>query len=133
MDLFVRGIPFKMKETQLMELFEKYGEVSSATIVINKATRQNAGYGFVAMADDEQAKGAIEALDGFEIEGRKIQVSKSVPKEEPPTKAQILDRNKPGGRTGSARNAGKKVYNKEDKTKGGFRSSRENKNHNRNR
>ncbi|MES2734622.1 MAG: RNA-binding protein [Bacteroidota bacterium] len=82
MDIFVGSLPFKLKETELREIFEKYGEVVSATIVIDKITRQNKGFGFVEMAVDAQAYKAINELDGTEIDGRKIVVNKSEPKKE---------------------------------------------------
>jgi RNA recognition motif-containing protein len=60
MDIFVGSLPFKLKKTQLRELFEKYGEVTSATIIIDNITRQNKGFGFVEMPDEKQAYKAIK-------------------------------------------------------------------------
>jgi RNA recognition motif-containing protein len=77
MDIFVGSLPFKLKESQLRELFESYGEVSSVTIIIDNITRQNKGFGFVQMPDDRQAQKAIKELNGSEISGRTIIVSKS--------------------------------------------------------
>jgi RNA recognition motif-containing protein len=81
MDIFVGSIPFKLKDEDLRTLFEKYGEVASAKIIIDKITRQNKGFGFVEMPNDDEAKAAIDGLNGYEIEGRTINVSKSEPKE----------------------------------------------------
>ncbi len=81
MDIFVGSLPFKLKEEELRELFEKHGEVASAKIIIDKITRQNKGFGFVEMPNEAEAQAAIEALNGYEIEGRTINVSKSEPKE----------------------------------------------------
>lgn len=86
MDIFVGSLPFKLKESQLQELFEKFGEVTSVTIVIDKVTRQNMGYGFVEMPDAKQAKNAIELLNGAEIMDRKIIVSKSEVTKDKPVK-----------------------------------------------
>ncbi|MDO1446484.1 RNA-binding protein [Rhodocytophaga aerolata] len=77
MDIYVGSLPFKLKESQLRELFEQYGEVSSVTIVIDNITRQNKGFGFVEMPDVRQAQKAINELNGSEISGRTIIVSKS--------------------------------------------------------
>jgi RNA recognition motif-containing protein len=77
MDIFVGSIPFKLKEKQLKEAFEVYGEVTSATIVIDKITRQNKGFGFVEMPNDGEANLAIKALNGTEMGGRKIIVNQS--------------------------------------------------------
>jgi RNA recognition motif-containing protein len=77
MDIFIGSLPFKLKESELRELFQKFGEVSSAKIIINKATRQSKGFGFVSMPNDKEALNAIKALDGTELLGRNIEVTKS--------------------------------------------------------
>ncbi|MBU1820785.1 MAG: RNA-binding protein, partial [Bacteroidetes bacterium] len=77
MDIYVGSLPFKMKEDELREIFEKYGEVSSAKIIIDKMTRQSKGFGFVEMPDEVQAKEAIANLHGQEIMGRALVVNES--------------------------------------------------------
>ena len=77
MDIYVSSLPFKLKEAQLRETFEAYGEVTSATIIIDKITRQNKGFGFVEMPNEREAYQAIKALHGSEMDGRKIIVSQS--------------------------------------------------------
>ncbi len=77
MDIYVGSLPFKMKEEDLREIFEKYGEVSSAKIIIDKMTRQSKGFGFVEMPDDAAAKDAIAKLHGQEIMGRALIVNES--------------------------------------------------------
>ncbi len=77
MDIFAGSLPFKLKEEDLKKLFEQYGEVSSATIIIDKITRQNKGYGFVEMPNENEAQNAIQALNGSEVMGRQIIVNKS--------------------------------------------------------
>jgi len=74
MDIFVGSIPFKLRENQLREIFEKYGEVSSVRIIIDKITRQNKGFGFVTMPNELEAKHAMKELNGVELEGRNIKV-----------------------------------------------------------
>ncbi|MFZ1751362.1 MAG: hypothetical protein WAU01_14275 [Saprospiraceae bacterium] len=82
MDIYIGSIPFKWKERDLTELFEQFGEVASATIILDKITRQNKGFGFVTMPDEASAMAAIKALDGSEHEGRAIAVNVSLPKGE---------------------------------------------------
>lgn len=82
MDLYVGSIPFKWKDKNLEELFDQFGEVTSAKIIIDKITRQNKGFGFVTMPDDHKAQLAISALHGMEVEGRQIVVNPSMPKGE---------------------------------------------------
>ena len=89
MDIHVGSIPFKWKDAKLKEIFEVHGEVESAKIIIDKITRQNKGFGFVTMPNDEEAKAAIKALNNAEIDERKISVTKSEP-----FKAGNLDKDK---------------------------------------
>ncbi len=78
MDIYISSIPFKWKEKDLEDLFAPYGEISSVKIIINKITRQNKGFGFVTMPDESSAKKAITALNGVEIDGRKIIVNNMI-------------------------------------------------------
>ena len=63
-------------------LFTPYGEVASAKIVMDKFTQRSKGFGFVEMANDEQAQAAIAQLNGSEVDGRNLVVNESRPKEE---------------------------------------------------
>lgn len=93
MDIFVGSLPFKLKENELKELFEKFGEVTSAKIVKSKSTRQNKGFGFVDMPNEEEVRKAIFELNGLEIMGRNLEVSISEKKDKskPKTKAPKLN------------------------------------------
>lgn len=77
MKIFVASLPFKLEETDIRETFEEYGEVSSVKLVLDKETGRKKGFGFVEMPDDEQAKKAIEDLNGLEIYGRAIAVTQA--------------------------------------------------------
>jgi RNA recognition motif-containing protein len=81
MDIFVGSLSFKLKESELREAFEKFGEVSSAKIIIDKITRQSKGFGFVEMPDESQARTAISELNGTEMYGRPLVVNESKGKE----------------------------------------------------
>jgi RNA recognition motif-containing protein len=81
MDIFVGSLSFKLKESELREAFEKFGEVSSAKIIIDKITRQSKGFGFVEMPDETQARTAINELNGTEMYGRPLVVNESKGKE----------------------------------------------------
>jgi RNA recognition motif-containing protein len=74
MNIFVGGLPFKVDERELREIFEKFGEPSSVKIIMDKQSGRSKGFGFVEMDDEEAAQQAIEALDGSELYGRKIGV-----------------------------------------------------------
>lgn len=86
MDIYAGSIPFKIKEKELNELFSQFGEVASVKIIIDNITRQNKGFAFIVMPNDEEALLAIEALDGTELMGRKISVSVSEEKKKPGSK-----------------------------------------------
>ncbi len=77
MKIFIASLPFKMEEKDIKETFEEYGEVSSVKLVLDKDSGKKKGYGFVEMSDDEQAKKAIQELNGLEIMGRTIAVTEA--------------------------------------------------------
>ena len=77
MNIFVGSLPFSLEEAKLKELFEEFGEVTSVKIISDKYSGRSKGFGFVEMSDDEQAKKAIEGLNGTEVEGRSIVVNEA--------------------------------------------------------
>jgi RNA recognition motif-containing protein len=82
MNIYVGSLHFKMNEAELREVFEEYGEVSSAKIIIDKYSGKSKGFGFVEMPNDAEAKKAIEELNGAEVGGRKIIVNESIERTE---------------------------------------------------
>jgi len=82
MNIFVGSLPFSLKENDLKEYFEEYGEVASVKIISDKFSGRSKGFGFIEMPNDEQAKKAIEELNGAEIEGRTIVVNKAEERKE---------------------------------------------------
>lgn len=82
MNIFVGSLPYRLKEAQLSQYFEEYGQVSSAKIVTDRETGRSKGFGFVEMENDEEANAAIEALNGQEVDGRNIVVNEARPRTE---------------------------------------------------
>jgi RNA recognition motif-containing protein len=82
MKIFVGSLPFSVEAEDLRDSFEQYGEVSSANIIMDKMTGRSRGFGFVEMPDDEQAKKAMEALNGSDMSGRSIVVNEAQAKAE---------------------------------------------------
>lgn len=78
MNIYVGSLHFKMKEEELKEVFEEYGEVTSAKIIIDKYSGKSKGFGFVEMPNEAEAKKAIEELNGAEVSGRNIIVNESI-------------------------------------------------------
>ena len=74
--IYVGNLPFKTNRNQLRALFEPFGQVHSARIVIDKATRKPRGYGFVEM-DSSNASKAINKLNGTIFDGRNIKVNEA--------------------------------------------------------
>jgi len=77
--LFIGSLPFTTTSDELKDIFAKVGEVTSANVVTDKMTGRSRGFGFVEMAKDEDAKAAIEKLNGSDVGGRKIFVSEARP------------------------------------------------------
>ena len=80
MKIYVGNIPYSSSEDSLRSLFEQYGEVTSVTIVTDRYTGRSRGFGFVEMPNDDQAREAINSLNGHEFEGRELRVNESRPR-----------------------------------------------------
>ena len=81
MNLYVGNLPYRMTDDQLRQEFEQYGEVASCTIIMDKATGQSKGFGFLEMPSREEAEAAITGLNGREIQGRRLNVNEARPRE----------------------------------------------------
>ncbi len=79
--LYVGNLPFSTDDTQLRSLFESHGEVVSASVVMDRDTGRPRGFGFVEMSNDNEAKAAIEAMNGQQVDGRAIVVNEARPRE----------------------------------------------------
>lgn len=82
--LFVGGISWDSTEDSLKNLFAQVGNVTSATIIKDKYSGRSKGFGFVEMSTEQEAKDAIEKLNGQQLDGRAITVSEARPREERP-------------------------------------------------
>jgi RNA recognition motif-containing protein len=81
MNLYVGNLPYRMTEDALRQEFEQYGQVASCTIIMDKATGQSKGFGFLEMPTPEEAQAAITALNGREVQGRRLNVNEARPRE----------------------------------------------------
>jgi RNA recognition motif-containing protein len=82
--LFVGNLPYTTTNEELAEFFAQFGEVVSAAVIMDRATGRSKGFGFVEMANDEEADAAIAQSDSKELDGRKLTVSEARPKTESP-------------------------------------------------
>lgn len=80
MKIYVGNFGYELTDDEIKAAFESYGEVTSATIILDRNSGRSKGFGFVEMPEREQALAAIEALDGTELGGRTIAVSEARPK-----------------------------------------------------
>ncbi len=79
--MYVGGLPYAAGDDQLSELFAPHGSVASARVITDKYTGQSRGFGFVEMSTEDEAKAAIEALNGTQYEGRTLTVNEAKPQE----------------------------------------------------
>lgn len=82
MNIFVAKLNFRTSSEDLQSLFEQFGEVSSAKVIVDHDTGRSKGFGFVEMANDDEGNKAIEELDNANIDGNDIVVKKARPKTE---------------------------------------------------
>ena len=75
--LFVGGISWNTSEASLREVFEQFGEVAEATIVMDRDTGRSRGFGFVTYNEEADALKALEQLNGTELDGRTIRVDQA--------------------------------------------------------
>jgi len=103
MNIYVGSLHFKMNEAELKEVFEEYGEVTSAKIIIDKYSGKSKGFGFVEMPNDAEAKKAIEMFNGKDIDGRNVTVNEARPMEPRAPRAGGFNRDKGFGGGGRDR------------------------------
>lgn len=78
--LFIGSLPWAITSDSLKELFAKYGDITEAIVITDRATGRSKGFGFVTFATAESAQAALE-MDKQQVEGRPIVVSMAKPKE----------------------------------------------------
>lgn len=94
--LYVGNLSYQMTEDGLRDLFAPLGEVSSVKIITDAATGRSKGFGFVEMANEEEADKAIASLNGTTVQDRAINVSEARPQRE-------RERGRTGGGGGGGR------------------------------
>ena len=77
MRLYVGGLPYQTTEQELVDLFQQSGNVTLATVIIDRATGRSKGFGFVEMSNDQEAQSAIERFNGTSMGNRTITVNEA--------------------------------------------------------
>jgi RNA recognition motif-containing protein len=80
--LYVGNLSYNTGDRDLQEMFEEYGSVQSAQVIMDRDTGRSKGFGFVEMGSDEEAQAAIKGLNGKEVGGRALTVNEARPREE---------------------------------------------------
>ena len=80
--IYVGNLSFQTTEQALNDLFAEHGQVNSVAIITDRITGRSRGFGFVEMPDDTEAKAAMGAVDGTEVDGRTLKVNEARAREE---------------------------------------------------
>nr|HET6903490.1 RNA-binding protein [Ktedonobacteraceae bacterium] len=77
MRLYVGGLPYQTTEQDLIDLFVQVGQVASATVITDRDSGRSKGFGFVEMGDEQEARSAIERINGITMGDRTITVNEA--------------------------------------------------------
>ena len=78
--LYVGNLAYSVSDSDLQTMFEAFGTVQSAQIIMDRDTGRSKGFGFVEFPDDGEAKNAIQGLSGQQYGGRALTVNEARPK-----------------------------------------------------
>jgi RNA recognition motif-containing protein len=84
MNIYVGNLPYSVTNEDLESAFAAFGDVSSATVIMDKMTGRSKGFGFVEMPNQDEAQAALKALDGSDMGGRNVKVNEARPREDRP-------------------------------------------------
>ncbi len=79
--LYVGNLAYSVSNSDLEELFSRFGQVKSVAVITDKFSGQSKGFGFIEMANAEDASKAIQTLNDTDLKGRNIKVSEAKPRE----------------------------------------------------
>jgi RNA recognition motif-containing protein len=82
--LFVGSLAWATTDDSLKDFFSAAGTVVSANVIVDRETNRSKGFGFVEMSSDEEAKKAVDELNGKDLDGRPVVVNEARPREERP-------------------------------------------------
>jgi len=75
--LYIGNLPYSMTDEGLEQAFAPHGTLSSARVILDRDTGRSRGFGFVEYQNDDEAKAAMEAMDGQEVDGRPLRVNEA--------------------------------------------------------
>jgi RNA recognition motif-containing protein len=77
--LFVGNLDYTVTSDDLKQAFAQFGTIVDAVVIMDKMTGRSRGFGFVEFSKPEEAKAAVEKLNGSDLKGRKINVNEAKP------------------------------------------------------
>lgn len=80
MNIYIGNLSYRVKESDLQQVMEDYGNVESTKIIMDRDTNRSKGFAFVEMSNDDEARNAIKELNGAEYEGRTMVVKEATPR-----------------------------------------------------
>ena len=80
MNIYVGNLSHSTDEQGLRQAFQSHGEVTKANVITDKFSGESRGFGFVEMPTREEAMAAISAMNGFELDGRELNVNEAKPR-----------------------------------------------------
>jgi RNA recognition motif-containing protein len=80
--LYVGNLSYDTTDSALQAMFEPFGAVQSAQVIMDRDTGRSKGFGFVEMGSDAEAQAAIQALSGKMVGGRSLTVNEAKPRED---------------------------------------------------
>jgi RNA recognition motif-containing protein len=80
--LYVGNLAYGVTSTDLQTMFEAFGAVQSAQVIMDRDTGRSKGFGFVEMGSDQEAQAAIAGMNGKEYDGRSLTVNEAKPRED---------------------------------------------------
>ncbi|NDV45448.1 RNA-binding protein [Paludibacter sp. 221] len=80
MNIYIGNLSYRIKESDLRELLEEYGGLSSVRLIVDKVSHRSKGYAFAEIDDETEAQRAINELNGKENDGRPMVVKEALPK-----------------------------------------------------
>ena len=80
MNIYVGNLPYNVDDAELEAAFAAHGAVDRAKVITDRDTGRSRGFGFVEMPNDDEARAAMEALNGSEMAGRTLTVNEARPR-----------------------------------------------------
>ena len=123
MRIYAGGLSQEVSEEDLKQAFTEFGQVESVKIIIDNYSGRSKGFGFIDMPDTDEAKAAIEGLNGKEIKDATVNVSEARPRAER-RGHQGGGRGGPGGNRGGYSGGGVGYHGDKGKFSGAGRAGR---------